>query len=72
MKHKCPPHWWLIDSEGIGHCKYCGAVKDFGKAIRRQQEEENKISSRGGLKARGVLRKPRGKRSKAGRPSKYE
>ena len=28
---KCPPHFWIIDSYNVGHCKYCGAVKDFGK-----------------------------------------
>lgn len=33
--HKCPPHHFIINSEGVGHCKYCPAVKDFGK----QQKE---------------------------------
>ena len=29
--HICPPHHWLIDSAGMGRCKYCGEMKDFAK-----------------------------------------
>lgn len=34
-KHKCPPHHWAIDSGNVGRCKYCPAVKDFGKELRK-------------------------------------
>lgn len=27
---KCQ-HWWIIDSNDVGRCKYCPAVRDFGK-----------------------------------------
>jgi len=33
---KCPPHHWIINSENVGHCKYCPAVKDFGELLRRE------------------------------------
>jgi len=36
IKHKCPPHHWLIDNKTlIGHCKYCPAVKDFEKELAK-------------------------------------
>ncbi|GAI07753.1 unnamed protein product [marine sediment metagenome] len=35
-KHKCPPHHWIINSENVGHCKYCPAVKDFGELLLKQ------------------------------------
>ena len=30
MTKRCVHHW-LIDSENIGTCRKCGAVRDFGK-----------------------------------------
>jgi len=35
MGWKCPPHWWIIDEENVGRCKYCPAVKDFGKELAK-------------------------------------
>jgi len=35
-KHKCPPHYWMANSENVGHCIYCPAVKDFGELLRRE------------------------------------
>jgi len=32
---KCPPHHWIIGSDNIGRCKYCGVVRDFGKELRK-------------------------------------
>ena len=32
---KCPPHYWIIDSENVGHCKYCPEVRDFGRLLQR-------------------------------------
>jgi len=31
IKHKCPPHHWIVDPHNIGHCKHCPAVRDFGE-----------------------------------------
>ncbi len=31
QEHICPPHHWLIDSVGMGRCKYCGEMKDFAE-----------------------------------------
>jgi len=28
-------HYWIIDFENVGHCKYCGEVKDFGRLLTR-------------------------------------
>ncbi len=52
---KCPPHHWIINSENVGHCKFCPAVKDFGKLQRRFEREvsENRVK-----------RKPKGRRRK--------
>ncbi len=33
VKHKCPPHHFIINSENVGYCKHCPAVKDFGKLL---------------------------------------
>ncbi len=34
-KRKCPPHRWIINSQNVGHCKYCPAVRDFLELLRR-------------------------------------
>ena len=34
-KHKCPPHYFLINSENIGYCKYCPEERDFLELLRR-------------------------------------
>lgn len=36
---KCPPHFWIIDAENVGRCKYCPAVKDFGKLLRKEKQK---------------------------------
>ncbi|MBA7537408.1 hypothetical protein ES705_29675 [subsurface metagenome] len=40
-ERKCQ-HWWIIDEKDIGHCKYCPAVRNFGKEqeawLRRHKE----------------------------------
>ncbi len=35
---ECPPHLWECDEFNVGRCnkRGCGAVKDFGKMLRRQ------------------------------------
>ena len=35
-KHKCPPHYFVLDSDNVGRCKYCPEVRDFGKSLRRE------------------------------------
>ena len=35
IKHKCPPHHFIINSQNVGHCKYCPVVKDFGEILTR-------------------------------------
>lgn len=67
-KHKCPPHFWLIDSEGIGHCRYCPAIKDFGGARRKLDEGKTEKASQAGRKSKRGRLNPYGKR---GRPPKY-
>jgi len=29
-------HYWIIDSDNVGHCKYCPEVRDFGKMLMKQ------------------------------------
>ena len=36
---KCPPHYWIIGSNDVGRCKYCPAVRDFGKVIREEEQK---------------------------------
>ncbi|GAI90628.1 unnamed protein product [marine sediment metagenome] len=33
MANKCVHHW-LIDSQGIGRCRKCPAVRDFSRLLR--------------------------------------
>ena len=28
-------HYWLINSENVGHCKYCPEVRDFGELLEK-------------------------------------
>ena len=30
-------HYWIVDSMNLGRCRYCGAVKDFGALMRREE-----------------------------------
>ena len=60
-KHKCPPHHFILNSENVGHCKYCPEVRDFGEILRRQGYGLRSKSKRGG-----------GTKGKRGRPPKKE
>ena len=40
-KSKCIHHW-VIDSNDIGVCKYCGQKRDFGKLQQKQQRGKSK------------------------------
>jgi len=59
MKAECI-HYWIINDRDIGHCikPGCGAVRDFGKQMRKWASE----------KSDGRLE--RGQHSKRGRPRK--
>ena len=59
--NKCPPHNWDIDSEGIGECKYCPAVKDFMK-LQKKELHELAVKRQLGAAKSGKVR---------GRPPKY-
>jgi len=37
-KGQCPPHWWIINSNEVGHCRFCPAVKDFGALLRKESK----------------------------------
>jgi len=49
-----------------GRCKYCGAVRDFGKELRKWSGEHKEPPFRGAVESK----KERIKR-KVGRPPKY-
>jgi len=51
-KHECPPHHFLINSENVGHCKYCPEVRDFGKLLGREPRLLGLKSKRGGGKGK--------------------
>ena len=58
---KCPPHHFIINSENVGHCRYCGEGWDFGRLLQR--EGVFAAAGRRGAKAsKGVARKPYGGR----------
>ena len=60
---KCPPHFWKIDSYNVGRCKYCPAVEDFGKLLRKEQQ---KVSDKQATIAKGTHKtgRPRGRKRK--------
>lgn len=35
-------HYWLIDSDEIGICRYCGRKRDFKKLMRQKMADENR------------------------------
>lgn len=50
-KNKCT-HFWIIDSDNYGRCKYCGAEKDFARKLRHYLgEDATEKASRGGKRA---------------------
>lgn len=62
-KHKCPPHHFMINSNDIGHCKYCPEVRDFrklqegerhGRTYYYEEEARNPPQKRGRPK-KGVV-----------------
>ncbi len=52
-------HHWIIDSNNVGRCIKCGAVKDFGKPLEKLSRELSEKQTE-----RGQLPYKRGKPSK--------
>jgi len=42
-------HWWMIGDYSVGHCKKCGAIRDFEKL--RQEEQTRRTIHRGKMKS---------------------
>ncbi len=62
-KHKCPPHYFLINSENIGYCKYCPEVRNFLELLR--QTGVFVIAGRRGAKAKkATFGEKRGRKKK--------
>jgi len=38
-------HWWIIGAYSVGHCKKCGATRNFEKL---RQEEKTQVTIRRG------------------------
>jgi hypothetical protein len=45
-KPKCV-HYWIIDHDNVGVCRYCHKKRDFGRRLRKHSKKEGK---RGGLR----------------------
>jgi len=52
IKHKCPPHHWIINSQNVGHCKYCPVVRDFAESLRREGYLSGSKAKKGGTKGK--------------------
>ena len=59
-------HHFIIDSNNIGVCRYCGEVRDFNRLLQR--EGVFAVAGRRGAKARKEVLGKKGKR----RRSSYE
>ena len=51
-RHECPPHHFIINSENVGHCKYCPEVRDFARSLRREGQLSGSKSKKGGSKGK--------------------
>jgi len=60
-------HYWVIDSNNVGHCRRCGAVKDFGRLLI-QNGVFAAAGRRGAKASKGVARRPY--RGRVGREKK--
>jgi len=48
-------HWWKIGDHSVGHCKKCGATRDFEKL---RQEEKTRMTMRKGKKGSAAVSVP--------------
>jgi len=51
-------HWWIIDSDNVGRCRYCPEVRDFGRLLQREGVFAV-VGRRGAKASKGVVRKRR-------------
>ena len=49
-------HYWVIDSNNVGHCRYCPEVKDFGRLLQREGVFAV-VGRRGAKASKGVVRR---------------
>ena len=62
-KRKCPPHYFILDVDNVGRCKYCPEVREFGELLR--QTGVFVAAGKRGAKARqATLGKKRGRKKK--------
>jgi hypothetical protein len=40
LDSKCV-HWWIIGDHSVGHCKKCGAVRDFEQLRQAEKDHMN-------------------------------
>jgi len=60
-------HYWIIDSENVGHCRHCPEVRDFGRLLQRAGVFA--VAGRRGAKARkATMGKKRGRKKKEEQP----
>ena len=45
-------HWWIINSENVGRCKFCGEVRDFGKSQGHESKLLGLKSKSGGTRSK--------------------
>ncbi len=45
-------HWWIIGDYLVGHCKKCGATRDF-ELLR--QEEKTRVANRRGKRGSTIF-----------------
>ncbi len=45
---ECPPHYWYIDSVGMGKCLKCGEKRSFVLRINSRDELYREKSANGG------------------------
>jgi len=51
VKDNCTHHW-IINSENVGHCKYCPEARDFNRLLRREGLLSGSKSKKGGSKGK--------------------
>ena len=66
MLEKGCVHYWIVDEHGVGRCRECGAVRDFGTL----QEKEAKASDIAVKRGRGSRKGRHGTRKSSGDSSK--
>ena len=55
-------HYWIINSDNVGHCRHCPEVRDFGLLLERAGVFV--AAGRRGAKAREEGLKKRGRKKK--------